>query len=202
MIATELFYDQERKGIYRGDVRLTGVTSVIKSVIPTDYSGVDPAVLENARLRGVELDALFSAYVSGTLTEIPAGTRKDVYDPDTGDGLLQKLMPWWDAQGFGLVRTQVMLADDTVAGTCDILGAEMILDLKAVSKLQPTYGLQLGAYFELADDAGIKTLGVIHVTAALKTPKLVRYDVEQCFSDWTAIRRAWSVAKRLGGKER
>lgn len=55
---------------------------------------------------------------------------------------------------------------------------------------------------ELADDARIKTLGVIHVTKELKTPKLVIYDSLRCFSDWTVIRRAWCVAKRLGGKER
>lgn len=189
MIATDVTLDAESHVYTRGDKRLTSVSGVIKSIIPTDYSSVDQAVLENARQRGSECDALFSAYVEGRLDSYPVGTRIDVVD------LMDKLIPFWDALGIRNARAQVILADDEVAGTCDIISPDVILDLKCVSRTSPTYGIQLGAYRELAD--GGRDIALIHVNAAMKAPKLIELNAGDCLHDWEIIRHAWKVVRRL-----
>jgi len=174
------------------------VSSVIRSTwpVPRDFSRADPAVLENARLRGVETDELFCRYIGGTLDEIPAGTRKDVWNPDTGTGLLQKLIPWWDKQGL-TARTQVILHDDEIAGTADIVTDDMIMDLKCTYNLESTYELQLAAYLDLDKSPGTtKRIAIIHCTERFDEPRLVVLPQAQCFFDWGVLRDMWAMVRR------
>lgn len=189
----------------------TSVTSVIRSTwpIPKNFKEADPAVIENARHRGSETDALFSAYINGTLREIPAGTRLDVYDPNQPHaGLLQKLMKWWDKQGIR-ARTQVMLHDDAIAGTADIVPPGAVWDLKCTHNLEASYEAQLGAYGHLALNvmAGndvrrrgqffkMPDLAIIHVTARFPEPRLVEIDAERAIDDWLALRRVFKIGQR------
>lgn len=191
--AEDVRLDPESHVYYRGLQKLTSVSRIIKTFMPTDFSAVDPAVLENARSRGIELDTLFCQYVEGTLRKIPAGTRRDVFDPDTKDGLLQKLMPWWDRLGIK-ARTQVTLADEDTAGTCDLLSDEWIFDLKCVSQLQPSYELQLGGYRAL--HGGTRRIAVIHIKKDMREPKLIEFAGFDCERDFRCIRDAYRVVTR------
>jgi hypothetical protein len=167
------------------------VTKVIKNTWPIkpDFSAADPEVLENARDRGVVVDDLFSAYVNGTLTKIPGGTRRDAVD------LFLKLQKWWDKRGVK-ARSQVMLADDEIAGTCDIITEDgWIYDVKATYNIEPTYPIQLGAYAHL-HGAWPKGIGIIHVTKRFEAPKLIELSLTQCLGDWVTVRALWQVVER------
>jgi len=94
---------------WRGDKELVSVTRLVKTVWPfkPDFSQAQPEVLENARDRGVVVDALFSAYVNGKLDTIPPGTRTDAID------LFFKLRQWWDGR-HKQARSQVIIAADAI----------------------------------------------------------------------------------------
>lgn len=177
----------------KGLVTYTSVSAVIKAVLPTDYSAVDPAVLENARLRGVFVDEMFCAWLNGKCPVIPRGTDQDWVNR------LQILIDWWERQPWvnDIIATQVTLTDDgnLIAGTCDLAMSgrnRQKLDLKVVSSLQPAYGLQLGAYASMDETDGI---GVIHVTK--DRVRLVNYDLMQCQDDWQSAREWYFTQKRL-----
>ncbi len=180
---------------WRGDQRLTSVSTIIKAVWPIrpDYSEAPADVLENARIRGVEVDALFTAYLRGTLSKIPAGTREDVKD------LLLKLVQWWDTYGWDNADGQVLLAGPTEAGTCDIRGESIIADLKCTYDIEPMYPVQLGGYADLNEAQYGRlptTLGIIHLTKRFKQPQWIPLDVEECVRDYRLCRDVYRMAVR------
>ena len=183
-----------------GGKQLASVSSVLRSTLPITpgYAAASPDVVENARLRGVSCDTLFSAYVNGTLDEIPQGTRLDVWDPLSKDGLLQRLIPWWDRLGIRNAQAQVTLNDDEIAGTADVVTPDCIFDLKTVHTLQPSYELQLGGYLDLdAVNGDIKKAAIIHVTRRFHEPKLVWLDEHRCHADWFTVREMWRLIRRM-----
>lgn len=179
----------------RGLKELASVTRVLKSTwpIPPDFSKADPAVLESARERGVELDVLFTAYVNGTLNFIPAGTRSDVVE------LFDKLQKWWDRQGVK-AQAQVILADSEIAGTCDILTHDgAIFDLKATYDIEATYPIQVGFYAVLHEAMYGKvpeSLGIIHCTKRYPEPKLINVPVATAYDDAEVVRAMWKMVQR------
>lgn len=176
-----------------GGKELASVSSVVRSIIPTDYSAVNPEILENARHRGIAVDEVLSAYINDELTEIPSGIRED------SSAMLERLIPWFVKQGFAGAEAQVCVNDDEVAGTIDIITDDWILDLKTVSSLQPSYGLQLGGYYDLASGSGRRKyrLGVIHMRKDFRVPKLVEYDAAECLDRWTIVRDCWQLKREL-----
>lgn len=179
----------------RGDKELVSVTKVLGACWPVkpDYSAAPPEVLENARERGVIVDSLVSPYVEGRLAKIPAGTRTDAVE------LFWKFKEWWDAQRHQpqSVRSQVIVADDNVAGQADIVPPESIYDLKTTYAIEPKYALQLGAYADLAETtlgARPEYLGIIHLTAR-QPVKLIRLNVDECVRDWRMLRAVWMMAQ-------
>jgi hypothetical protein len=175
---------------WRGAKELVAVSRLIKSVWPVTEPEIAPHILENARDRGVELDTLFSAYVAGTLNVIPKGTRQDVVD------LFEKqLQPWWDKQGIRNARTQVVLADDQVAGTCDLMFENTIWDLKCVYSLRDIYPLQVGMY-ALTSFNPIDRLGLIHVHKRFKEPQLFHVPVVQAIEDALITRSMYFMVQR------
>ena len=175
-----------------GDQRMASIGSVIKSVLPTDYSMVRPEVLENARLRGVFVDRWFCEYVMSGDIDVPAGVPKEY------DDYLSRVINWWDKSGRKAMATQqiVWCAMDGIAGMYDILIDDMIVDLKCVSARQPSYELQLGAYASMADDMAREVgIGILHVT---KTDvRLVPYSTEDCRANWRAAVDWWKVKESL-----
>lgn len=181
-------YCDEHHSYFYGDRRLNSVTSIIKFMCPTDYSAVDPVVLENARTRGVLVDRYFCEYLRSGHLHIDADEREDVKDR------LKLLIPWWDRQGFEIHEVQeiVFSKEDGVAGCLDlrigIKSGSAVYDLKVVSSLQKAYGLQLGAYLTYgnADEAGI-----VHVTK--DKCRLVKYDAEKCKRHWKTLIDAFNL---------
>ncbi len=172
------------------------MTRILKRMIPPDFSGADPEVLENARNRGIATDELFSAYVEGRLTTVPAGTRRDAVD------LFLKLRHWWDKRGVNVkVSSQVILADDEVAGTCDVLERHydpIIWDCKATYNIDPSYPLQLGAYADLYErqHGKLPRIGILHVTERYDEVRVIELDSVECANDFRILRGAYEVIQR------
>jgi hypothetical protein len=193
---------------FMGTDRFDSVSSVIKTCMPPLYDTVDPAVLENARVRGQLIDKYFSEYVMGedlaTLDEfqeiIEPFFRQDQYKkPDQhADNCrlrLEALLNWWERHHVtSRVVTQQIVFDEQkkVAGTLDLEMGEAIYDIKVVSKLQPTYKLQLGAY---ASMRGASEVGIIHVGS--DKVGLVRYPVDACVRDWESCFSWFDTRRRL-----
>jgi hypothetical protein len=184
----------------RGDTRLTSVSSVIRSVWPIrpSWDGVDEAVIENARDRGIVVDELFSRYIAGTLDKIPAGTRLDARDR------FYALKNWWDHSAYVSASSQVLLADDTIAGTADLVidGPLEIWDVKNTASIESSYSLQVAAYCDLYEaQTGVMPTrgGVIHVTqpkAKAATVRIVEYDLSVAVSEWRLLREFWAMTQR------
>ena len=163
------------------DRELSSVGKVIKTVFPTSYDGADPAVLENARVRGVLVDQYFCQYLQlKPGEEFSVGTeRQDVKDR------LKALIPWWERSELEVIATQEIVYSeaDGIAGALDIRCSdgisEHVIDLKCVSELKPAYALQLGAYLTYSN---ADCVGILHSTA--KGVKLVSYDADRCRWWW------------------
>lgn len=185
---------------WRGDKQLSSVSKVLRTIWPLkpDFSKAKPEVIENARDRGVVADQLFSLYVIGGLDRIPRGTRQDSVE------LFFKARRWWDNRKHGEVRSQVILADQDLAGTCDIQDDDDILDLKCTYDIEATYPLQLGAYGELfysTYQRPVKSLTILHVTERYAEPKVIKIDLASTLQDWAVIRDMWRlVQRRSNGK--
>lgn len=183
----------------RGDRRLTSITRMLKSVWPLkpDFSSAPEGVIESARDRGVEVDQLFSSYLSGTLTAIPAGTRQDSAE------LLMKLIAWWEKQPMRKAEAQFILADEELAGCVDIMPPRIIYDLKTTYDLEPTYSLQVGGYCHLHEKQFgelPEECGIIHLTKRFAEPKLVRYEVMTAVSEFRVMLDFWRLVQRKAPK--
>lgn len=183
---------------WKGDRELTSVTSIIKQCWPIkkSWEDADPAQLEHARERGIRVDRYVSAFVTTGSLRIPAGEWLEVVE------LVQKFVTWWPVRP---TEAQVILHDDEIAGTCDLIPRPRILDLKTVYNLDASYEIQLGAYADLYE----KTFGeepegiaIVHLTKRFPKPVLVPLDLKQCREDWRALRSVWSMVQRRtnGGK--
>lgn len=180
---------------WNGDRQLQSVSRIIREAWPLkkDFEKADPEVLEHARERGVRVDKYVSAFVTGGNIRIPAGEWQEVVE------LVQKFVPWWQDIGKGKAQAQVLLHDDEIAGTCDIVQDHFILDLKTVHSIDTTYGLQLGAYAELYEKTfGVEPAGVglIHLTKRFAKPQWLPMDLGECRRDWLALRECWAMVQR------
>lgn len=182
---------------WRGDRELTSVTSVIKGTWPEkpDFSKAPEGVIENARKRGIEVDAMFTAWLRGKLSgELPV----DVYRQDSAD-LFKKLVDWWLKRPTVGADPQVILADDEIAGTADIVTLRAVYDLKTTYNLEPTYSLQVGGYCHLYEaQYGVlpEECGIIHLTER-QEPKLVKFEVMTVVSEFRIVRDMWRLTRRL-----
>ncbi len=183
----------EHHRYFRGAAELASVSKVLKPYRP-DFSAIPPHVLENARIRGILVDRLFSDYIEGWLDELPV-TREDAAE------LFLRLKNWWDGK-HTVARSQVILADEEIAGTCDVLADdEYIYDLKTISKIAPLYHIQLGAYAQLyyaTFNRPVKKLAIIHISKDLRKPKIIPVDMAEALQKWQTVREAYALAKREG----
>lgn len=190
---------------FRGKKELASVTRVIRECWPVkkNFEAADPAVLENARERGVEADWLFSEWIGGNLLKIPAGMRQDAIDR------FYALRRWWqwDAEIAAAAHSQVILADSDIAGMSDVICVNLrneirVWELKNVSALDPSYELQVGAYAELYEaQYGVSPVGgaLIHVTQPSGKPVSVKYveiNLPRAREDWRILRACWMMANR------
>lgn len=185
---------------WKGDRELVSVTKVLRSVWPIkpDFHDALPGVIENARHRGSIVDYLFSEYITDRLTEIPAGVRQDAVE------LFLKAKAWWDGRHI-FAESQVILADENIAGMCDVLADdEFIYDLKCTYDVEPMYPIQLAAYADLyfaTRKRPVKKLAIIHVTKRLRKPEIIPVDMATTLPDWMLVKDTWLMAQRRCSKE-
>lgn len=189
----------EHHSYFRGQKRLISVTKVLRAAwpFPPDYSAAPPGVIENARERGSQVDELFTRYIRGQLKAFSPDVRTDSMD------LFFRLKRWYDARNWESVQAQVILADDDMAGTCDVIADGWVYDLKTTHDIEPMYHLQLGLYAQLYFSTfkePVKGIGIIHVTKRYSTPKLIKLDLMECAKDAMTLRECYFMAARRIGK--
>lgn len=182
----------EHHDYWLGDRQLTSVSKVIKTLLPTDFSAVPPDVLETARLRGQAVDFYFSEYLRWGNVTVHPGERSDVVDR------LSRLIDWWERQRLEACAVQHTLfsEEDGIAGTCDVMTDDLIIDLKNVSQLQPSYALQLGAYISMdSQKFPLRETAILHVTK--DTVKLIHYDSKTVKRQWRNCVSWFNTVKEL-----
>ncbi len=186
----------EHHRIFDGPKRLVSVSRIIKTFIPLPDIPAD--VMENARHRGDQCDKLFADYVRGTLRTIPAGTRLDVYDPVEKNGLLQKLIKWFDKQGFKKVEVQVLLGGEDHGGILDFRFDGMPTDLKATYDVSASHRLQVAGYHQIDPYATAKKgAAVLHVTERYTEARLIPLEFDD-YDDWLRMLETYRMLSRRG----
>ncbi len=195
---------------YFGDRRLTSVGRVIDALLPFDASGIDPDVLENAKARGSIVDTYLSEYIEGSdlypISELaPMIQERFVNDKHaTADehaikcvNRIEMLMDWWKASGLKAKPQHIFYSvEDGIAGKCDLVTEDMVIDLKCVAKLQPSYALQLGAYLCMdSQKFPLRDAAILHVTK--EKVRLVKYDTKKIKAHWKAAVAWWQASKEL-----
>jgi len=171
--------------LWRYGKRLASVSSIVRERFPIDPK-IDPVVLENAKLRGSEVDVLFAAYCRGTLDRIPAGTREDAKE------LFFKVKRWFDAQNFSSVEVQVLLGDVDHGGVLDFSFDGIPYDLKATYAVDHSSRLQVAGYCDLSkSDIG----RIIHVTERYASAAVIDLPPAD-HQDWKSLLAAWRVVQR------
>lgn len=189
----------EHHRYWKGDKELVSVSKVLKGTWPIkpDFSAAMPDVLEHARERGVRVDHYFSEYLREGRVRVDAGEWQEVLE------LLQKLIEWWRQKWTGQVQSQVILSDNEIAGTCDFIPGDCILDLKTTYEIEPTYPIQLGAYAQLYESTfgrPPQAVGIVHLTKRFKEPRFIQCDLDEVRNDWKTVRSMWALCKRRTGK--
>ncbi len=192
---------------YRGTRQYTSVSKVIKTLMPDTYSGIDPVVLETARLRGVFVDQYVSDWLRDPTDIAPLDDVAAMVAPlfpRDGEKYAQdvvrridRVINWWQRSGLKAEDVQRMVWSDRdgVAGTFDIGTDAMILDLKNVASLSPSYQLQLGGYLSYDKAETCRDPAVLHVTK--DGIRLVEYDANACIEAWTAAITWFNTLKAL-----
>ncbi len=186
---TDLRQCPEHWHIWRGDVRLTSVGRIVATSFPLD-SSIPPAVLENAKERGAEVDRLFGQYVMGKLERIPAGTRTDSRD------LLLKLIRWFEKQkelNIGQVEPQVLLGGEDHGGVVDFMFDGVPVDLKCTYNVEVSARMQIAGYEALSRKAGY----ILHVTERNAAARLIPL-ADQDRDDWQIVLEHWRMLRRRG----
>lgn len=177
--------------IWNGDVRLVSVGRVLRTFFPLPK--IAPEILEEARLRGQQVDDLFCRWLTNNLRMLPSNTRFDSRD------LFQKLTKWWDRQNFKHVGVQVLVGNTRHGGKCDLLLDDIVVDLKCTSKIEESHKLQVVAYYEILKSMGRKVTGcaILHVNKN-KDPELVPLEPMPLVHDWIKLSDAYEVMERRG----
>ena len=183
---------------YRAGLReFVSVSKVIRTMMPfkKSFDGVPEHIIENARERGIRVDAYCCEYArTGDILTKP-DERKDVIDR------VQMFADWWDKQETANVLTQHILSDDanSIAGTPDLIVTPYktiivkLLDIKCTAKEEADWRYQLGAYASMANPLCDVELAVIHIQkGGLKVRK---YDTADCMARWSRLVAFWNDCK-------
>lgn len=173
---------------------LASVSKVISQVYPRkSFDGVDPAVIERARERGVRVDRYLAAYVTtGDVTTEP-GEWIEVLQR------LERCIGWWDKNMNGTrVDCQPILYSEAhgVAGTADFRIGDFVLDLKNTAQAEASWKLQLGAYGEYGNSAKV---GILHSTK--DSCRYLDYANQECRDMWMEAIRWRSTIARIEAKK-
>jgi len=192
-IATELRFDAETHTYWHGLEQYQSVSRVIKSVWPVkkSWDGVNPAIIENARERGILIDRYCCELVRTGRVETAADERLDVNAGVRAFTEWWREQEWWREPG-AVVETQKILADpiNGIAGTADLVIPGGIYDIKCTSAIEADVAYQLGAYAYMRGLEAVyqwpPAVAVIHIQPK-KYPsglRVIPFDAAECVAKW------------------
>ena len=172
------------------------MSEVIRIVYATkSWDGVDPAIVENARIRGTLVDHYMSTYIrDGSV--IIEGESADVTNR------IKVAHYFYESLFFAMpAEAQVIVYSltDGVAGTMDVwVDHKIIVDIKSTYSIEHSWVLQLGAYAEYAPIAPERA-GIIHISPKTykNGGKWLEYDVERCRRYWRNAVAWWKESQTL-----
>lgn len=176
--------------------QLTSVSEVIRVVYAAkSWNGVDPAVVEHARLRGSAVDRYISEYVQRGSIHI-AGESSEVCERVViAQRLFEREFSGLPAEPQRIVHN----LDDGVAGTIDLwVDNRFLVDLKCTYSTEHSWVLQLGAYATYAPSVP-ERIGVIHVSPKVYADggRWIEYDPVACRAIWNDAVYWWKRTKNL-----
>jgi hypothetical protein len=130
------------------------VSELIDSAGFRDYGGVDPHVLERARLRGEQVDAVIMKHEQGK----PYNLQEDIFDYDKGSKMFDAWLAFRNKYPFKVIELQTPVhhpIEDPnqiprYAGTPDIIiehdGVQRVLEIKCTSRVMEAHGVQTWLY--------------------------------------------------------
>lgn len=196
IIQGDIRYRDSDHSYFWGTKKLTSVSDVIRTVFSTkSWDGVDPAVVENARIRGSKIDRYMAEYVREGRVTID-GESSDVVER------LVIAHRIWEQEFHGLkaeAQKIVYSLEDMIAGTLDFfVDGRILVDLKCTYNLEASYILQLGAYASMSP-VPVERAGIIHVS-----PKVydaggawVEYNMAACMHYWDQAKKWWLASRDM-----
>ena len=138
-------FDEESHTYYLDKVKIPSVSEIIAPL--SDYSGISPAVLENACNYGKAVHKTIELYIKGTLDEdnLSEPLKRTLIE-------YQKMAQGFNMRGCEIIDCETMLYDEKLrfAGTLDIITDKAIIDIKTRKYNPTTDDLQLAGYEILA----------------------------------------------------
>lgn len=190
VVTEDVFQCEADHRLWRHGKRLTSVSRIIDSIMPTAWDAIPADKLENARRRGAEVDSIFCDLIVGKITDYPVGTHDDSMR------LVDKLVTWFDKQNFKSVQTQVVLGCHDHGGVMDLRLDGMRVDLKATYNVETTAKLQVAGYAALDCAEGeLFNAAILHVTERYAEPKLTELAASD-YSDWRIMLDCWRMVQR------
>ena len=180
---SEVRFDAENHRYWLGPRELKSVSAVIRTVYsPKSWDGVDPDVVDRARVRGEAVDKYLSAYIANGNVVVPYGESDDVKERfEIAARLWDKAYP----NGIAVqVQPIVYSEEDGIAGTADfIVDGETVVDLKNTYRPEHSWKLQIGAYSAYS---GARNARVLHVSPKVHPGGGVwlPYNVVDCKAIW------------------
>lgn len=144
--------------------------------------------IEEARVRGKQVDELFTRWVRRGLPAVPKETRDD------SEALLRKLTTWFNQQHFRSVEAQLLVGDAEVGGIADLVLDGYIWDVKCTYDVTLAHRLQVAGYAEVS---GFQAGGVLHATKRFVEPRAIR-TTDEDMESWHVLRGYWKMCNELG----
>lgn len=179
--------------------KLVSVSSIIKTVYAKkSWDGVDEAVIENARERGMKVDDYLATYITTGRVEIHEDERDDVKERvGIAVDLLEK--------HYGQRRkteSQVIVYDPDlgIAGCADIvIDGEEVVDLKSTYSPEVDWMLQIGGYAWLGK---YFRTSILHVSPRFYKKegvggKRLKYNATSAMFWWNDATAWWLKTKEL-----
>jgi hypothetical protein len=181
--------------------KLASVSSVISTVYNLkSWDGVDPAVVENARVRGSAVDAYMASYVRNQRLEI----LNELADVTERVVIAHRV---WEQEFHGLPAEPQLIVyslEDGVAGTMDFfVDRRVVVDLKNTYSKERGWILQLGSYCDYAPTKAERA-GIIHVSPKTypKGGAWIEFDVAECRRYWRMAVSWWKETKTMKGEKK
>jgi len=183
------------------NTKLASVTKVINTIYsPKSWDNADPAVVENARVRGEAVDRYISEYIREGRVQIE-GESPDV------QRRVVSAVAIFEEQFAGLpAESQVIVhsLEDGVAGMMDVwVNRKIVVDLKNTYSIEKSWILQIGAYAEYAPEPPERA-GIIHIN-----PKIyknggmwIEYDVGGCRRYYRKAVEWWKETQKFTTKQK